>query len=319
MLTTRRSPIAYLAPGAAPAVPSGEMRLPAANQPWPDPDDRLVEPETRQEIVRGQRIHVAPANPGHGDTHNRLDIAVGLCTKPGHVASSDLLTRRSEESDFATDACVRKAGINPATGHRYLEELSFEVFNTQSRAKARDRARDVISSGVRRIFGLFVDPVSREREASGNPVVSVEEWSPTQDAWHPCEPAGYIKDPCLVRPLPVASLMSAAAIDDTAARVLLAKRNPVIQKIKHTSHTKGYRKGKDQGLQDGRQQGLRDGIQQGQREQQRKTLHEVLAHRGIALSPTQQARIEECDDLAQLERWFHRALVVANAGQLLAD
>ncbi len=283
------------------------MRLPGASQPWPDPDDRLAEPETRQEIVRGKRIHVAPANPGHGDTHNRLDIAIGLCTRAGHIASSDLLTRRSEKSDFATDACVRKAGINPATGHRYLEEISFEVFNTQSRAKASQRARDVVASGVRRIFGLFVDPVSREREASGDSIISVEEWSPARDAWLACNSTDYINDSCLVRPLPVASLMSATAIDDTAARVLVAKRNSVIQKIKRSSHTKGYRKGRD------------DGRQQGQCEQQRKTIRGVLAHRGIALSCSEEARIDQCDDLARLEGWFHRALVIEEAHQLFAD
>ncbi len=36
------------------------------------------------------------------------------------------------ESDFATDVCVRKDGVDPETGGRYLEELSFEVAHTQS-------------------------------------------------------------------------------------------------------------------------------------------------------------------------------------------
>ncbi len=51
----------------------------------------------------------------------------------GYVASPELLTRTETESDFATDVCVRREGVDPQTGGRHLEELAFEVANTQTR------------------------------------------------------------------------------------------------------------------------------------------------------------------------------------------
>lgn len=86
-------------------------------------------------------IEVLPARPGHGETHSRLGTIVNLCRRDGYIVSVELLTRRSVDSDFATDVCVRQAGTNPTTGKRYLEELAFEVFFTQGRRYARERAR----------------------------------------------------------------------------------------------------------------------------------------------------------------------------------
>src|SRR5688500_18108915 len=121
----------YLAPGA---VHSVSMRFPAANgQSWPDPGDHVVGRGPRYEGFEAARGSVARARPGHGDTHNQLDRVIGHHAASGYKASTDLLTRRSKDSDFATDTSVRRAGINPATGHRYLEELSFEIFFQESR------------------------------------------------------------------------------------------------------------------------------------------------------------------------------------------
>jgi len=45
---------------------------------------------------------------------------------PSHPVSTELLTRAGPRSDFATDTCVCRSGIDPRTGSRYLEELAFE-------------------------------------------------------------------------------------------------------------------------------------------------------------------------------------------------
>ena len=310
MGTPKEASLAYHAPGS---VSSGAMRLPGhMGEGDPshriDPDDHLVEPESRQEVIDGRIIEVSPARPGHGDTHCRLDTAIHSGVAQGYVASSDLLTRRDRENDFATDTCVRKAGIDPDSGYRYLEELSFEVFHTQSRSKACKRARYVIASGVRRIFGLFVDPVSPAHEASSQVAITVEEWSPDNDQWVVLDSGDYIDDPCLACPLPVASLMEATALDDAVVRMYIAKRNPVIEKLKTMSRTKGFRDGRDQGLRDGRNQGFLDG--------KRKALFDVLALRSIALTSAERTRINACTDLARLDAWFARALSVQRANEL---
>jgi hypothetical protein len=288
-------------PGAASA---DTVRLPGADQHW-NPDDHLVQPETRQEMVRGELIEAMPARPGHGDTHSRLDAVVSLCVAPGYVVSTDLLTRRSADTDFATDTCVRRAGRDPATGGRYMEELSFEIFFTQSLGETRERARDVLGSGVRRMFGLFVAERYPDADIDGKVEITVREWSRDRDDWRALAQDAAIEDPCLRAPLPVRALVDAAAAEDAVARALIAKRNPVIEKLEADSQARGFRAGEERGLT------------QGLLEAQRRALHAVLDHRGIALDPAQARRIAGCDDLATLERWFARALTAPSADALL--
>ena len=305
----RDNELAYVAPGS---VSSGAMRLPGSTSTgepsaWRDPDEHLVQPETRQEYFRGTRMEASPARPGHGDTHCQLDALIRLCVASDHIASSDLLTRRSERSDFATDTSVRKSGLNPETETRYLEELSFEVFHTQSRGHASERAREVVGTGVRRMFGVFVEPGTQEREAAGKSLVTVEEWLP-ELGWVALDAASFIDDPCLATPLPVASLMDAAAFDDAAARILVAKRNPVLTELEQ----RNLEQGKDEGFRDGLAQGKDEGFRDGKR----TAVLAILAHRGIALSPSQQARIDACNDLTVLDKWLTLALSIESAGQL---
>jgi hypothetical protein len=108
----------YLAPGG---VNSGAMRLPGRDAdegadirkaPRLGPSDHLVEPGTRQEMFRGQIVEVLPARPGHGDLHSRLDKIVELHAVDGHVASSDLLTRRSLDG-AADNAAIPLVKVQP--------------------------------------------------------------------------------------------------------------------------------------------------------------------------------------------------------------
>ncbi len=289
MARERRSSaeVTYLAPGA---VHSGSMRLPGAeSQSWPDPDDHLVEPGTRYEVFEGERVYVSPARPGHGDTHNQLDRVIGHHAAPGYKASTDLLTRRSKDSDFATDTSVRRAGINPATGHRYLEELSFEIFFQESREYACTRARKVLGSGVRRMFGIFVKERWPGSDDAGVVDCTVAEWSAERDDWRMLAPGEVIEDPALHLPIPIEALIDGVASDAAAARALLARNNPVLEE--HTAQVR--------------------------REQARKYLFRILELRDIALDAAQRARIDTCDDLEALERWLLRAIEVHAAAELL--
>jgi hypothetical protein len=259
-------------------------------EPWPDPEDHLVEPGTRWEVFEGERVYVSPSRPGHGDAHPRLDKVIDHHVAPGYRASTDLITRRDRDNDFATDTSVRRTGVNPATGRRYLEEISFEIFFQQSREYTRTRARTVVNSGVRRMFGIF----ARERwpgsDEAGEVDYTVAEWSPERDDWVVLTPSDVIADPALSLPIPVEALIDAAASDNAAARALLAKNNAVLQE--HDAKV--------------------------QLATTRRHIFQILEHRKIALDATQRARIEACDDLATLERWHLRATEARDAGELLA-
>jgi hypothetical protein len=136
---------------------------------------------------------------------------------PGFTAATDLLTRHDEESDFATDTCVYKEGVDPATGGRYLEEIAFEVVSEQNEGYVREKALRMHRRGVRRIFAVWVKGPRR-----------VCEWSPESQSWRPLDAGSRIADPCLVAPLSVAALLDAAAADNAVVEALVAKGNPAI-------------------------------------------------------------------------------------------
>src|SRR5438552_272713 len=88
----------------APPASGGAAALKLPGAPgFPPVDERLVQPETREEMVRGERIFAQPALEPHGDQHFGLDYVLGAHVRPGYVGSTDLLTRVSHGSDFATD------------------------------------------------------------------------------------------------------------------------------------------------------------------------------------------------------------------------
>jgi hypothetical protein len=169
---------------------------------FPALDDHLVKPEvTRDEIIGGRRVVAFPANPPHAFQHGRLDYVIGAQVAPGFGVAADLLTRHDPDSDFASDTCVAKEGIDPETGTRYLEEIAFEVVSEQDESDVTEKARRMHRRGVRRIFALFVKKDRR-----------VSEWSPKTNRWVPLAPDATIEDPCLVKPLDVAALLDAASL-----------------------------------------------------------------------------------------------------------
>jgi hypothetical protein len=194
------------------------MHLPGRGS-FPRVDDHLVQPEvTRDEIIGGQRVVASPAKPPHANQHSRLDYVLQAHTAPGYVAATDLLTRHDRSSDFATDACIYKDGVDPETGARYLEEVAFEVVSEQNESLVTEKASRMHQRGVRRIFTVWVKGQQR-----------VCEWSPESRSWQPLDQSASIEDPLLVAPLSVAALLDAAEADDAVAEALIAKGNPVLQ------------------------------------------------------------------------------------------
>jgi len=293
--------------GASPSPRPGRAGLPRI-------DDRLVVPEvTRDEIIKGRRVVAMPAEAPHGDQHFRLDYVVGAHVAPGYEGSTELLTRTSAESDFASDACIRKTGKDPATGTRYLEEIAFEVVSTQSERDVTEKAEEMHGRGVRRIFAIFIKGPRR-----------VCEWSPESPRrWQLLDAGARIEDPCLVAPLAVSALLDAALADNAVQEALIAKNNPVYLERVAAAEARGEARGKAEGRAEGEAKGRAEGEAKGRAEGEAKGVAEailkVLAARGIAVSAARREEIVRCGDLARLSRWVVRAAVVASADEVTAE
>ena len=245
-------------------------------------------------MFEGERRYVPPARPGHGDMHTQLNSLINRHVAPGYQASSSLLTRRNRDNDFATDTSVRRAGINPATGRRYLEELAFEVFFEEPHDYTRTRARIVVNCGVRRMFAIFGKERWPGSDEASEADYTVAEWSAERDEWVVLAPSDVIADPALLLPIPIEAFIDDAASNEAAFRALLAKNNPVLWEHLASVRNAG---------------GLATA---------RKYIFQLLDHRKIALDAAQRARIEACDDLVTLNRWLLRATEVRDAAELLA-
>ncbi|HYU30940.1 MAG TPA: hypothetical protein VEW48_02160 [Thermoanaerobaculia bacterium] len=107
----KRSGLSLKAPGSS----AGAFHLPGHGS-FPLVDDHLVEPEvTRDEIINGRRVVSMPAEAPHGDKQVDLDSLLRFHVAREYGASADLITRFAEQSDFASDTCVRREGIDPPT------------------------------------------------------------------------------------------------------------------------------------------------------------------------------------------------------------
>jgi hypothetical protein len=266
----------------APGASGRSLHLPGRG-PFPPLDEHLVEPEvTRDEIIGGRRVVAFPAEAPHADQHGELQYVLRAHVATGYLAAVDLLTRHDFVSDFASDVCVRRAGVDPQTGARYLEELAFEVVSEQRERDVSEKIPRMCWRGVRRIFAIFVK--SRQ----------VCEWSPeSQGSWQPMAPDSWIEDSCLATPLAVAALLDAATADDAVIEALAAKNNPALRRREAVSRSEG------------RAEGIATAILR------------VLETRGIAVSPAQRQEILRCADLDRLDLWLGRAALASSAGEVL--
>jgi hypothetical protein len=251
-------------------------------------DDHLVEPEvTRDEIINGRRVVSMPAERPHAIKQGDLDTLLGNHVAPGYCLAVDLISRFGEKWDFASDSCVIKDGIDPATGRRYLEEIAFEVVSTQGERDVAEKAEGMHRRGVRRIFGIWVK--GRRR---------VCEWSAESGSWRLLDGESHIEDPCLGAPLPVRALLDAALVRRAVVRALEIQGEPAIQELKAAAEARGKAVGKVEGIA--------------------ASILKVLEGRGIAVSSAQREEILGCTDLERLDRWLLRAGVATSAAEVLA-
>jgi hypothetical protein len=216
-------------PGFVEPKPPARFRAPDEADPsvFPRVDEELVRPETREELIRGRLVLAPPAKEPHADCQADVVSLTRRGAARGYVGATELLTCTGPESDFATDACIRREGIDPTTGARYLEELAFEVVAEQSERDITERVEDLSNRGVRRIIAIFVK------------TQQVREWSPERSDWITLDPASSIEDHALAAPIPVRALLDAAEADGAVVHALYAKQVPAIMAIE----AKGLREG----------------------------------------------------------------------------
>lgn len=280
-MNERRPPYDLKAPG--PSGSGSPMHLPGRGSS-PRLDDHLVVPElTREEIIGGRRMTASPAKPPHAMQHTRLDYVIEANTAPGYQAATDLITRHDVDSDFASDTCVFKAGVDAQTGARYLEEMVFEVISEQNDGLVTEKALRMHRRGVRRIFAIWV---------KGQRVC---EWSPESRSWRLLDHGASIEDSCLVRPLAVAALLNAAAADRAVVEALAAKGSPAIQERDAAAEARGEARG------------------------MARSVLQVLEMRGLAVGEAQREEILACRDLERLNRWLRRAATLATVHEVLAE
>ena len=226
-MSTRRPPI-ILAPGAS---GSGSARAPGHGESLPAVDERLATPEGHDEVVDGVRYRTMGANPPHATQHVRVAHVFEGCLAPGYVAAVDMLTRSKKEPDAAPDVRVFPEEADPVTGKRQLEEIAFEVCDSESEQHLTAKVRALAMRGVRRLFYIRVSDRA------------VHEWQRATGAWARFADDAVIEDRCFRVPIPVRALVNRVLADNTVARALIAAGNEVIV----GAVQEGRREGREEG------------------------------------------------------------------------
>ncbi len=263
------------------------------------PDDHLARPEYGEfgeEVIDGVRMECSPATEEHADPQCRLAAVVSVCTAKGYVASTELLTRTEAESDFATDVCVRQGGVDPETGGRYLEELSFEVAHTQTLENLEKvRVPKLLRAGVRRIFAILVQESD------------VLEWSAEDGEWMAWGPEDEIRDRVFVQPLEIKAILDAAQVDQLVSKAQLTKREPYLMSVIKQREEKALARGEARGEAKGEARGYAEAI-----------LLAFESH-GITLAVENRQKILGCQDTALLRQLLTKALVATSASEVLTE
>jgi Uma2 family endonuclease len=293
----------------------------------PAPDERLVMPETRHEVIDGRIVYVPPSDIPHGSRHSKVSALLEAYVRSGYDVVSDVLTRTSQRDDLAPDVSVVPLGKDAKTGGRRLEELAFEVVSTQRLSLAAKRAAALAGRGVRRVFAI---DVKRKRAL---------EWSRETHAWKMLPARGVLRDRALVLPLPFDALVHMAKSDDAVARALLAKNNPVIDaairegraeadakgraegeaKGRAEGEAKGRAEGEAKGRAEGEAKGRAEGEAEGATKGKADALLKLLRARALRVSSRDRARISSCEDGRRLDRWIRRAVSARTVRDVLGE
>jgi hypothetical protein len=275
-------------PAAAEPLP---LSAPLVDDYLDDPDD----PDTsgRWERIGNERMEASPATSDHGDPHFELDALIKAHLAEGWVGSTDLKTRVNKKQEYASDTCVRREGIDPDTGSRYLEELVFEVVHKRSAKKTKERARGFAACGVRRQIGIFV----KQKK--------IREWQKSEKDWgEPLDLEQSLEDKCMAVALPLAPLFDSALSQVAIVRAYEAKDHPAILEIKEKSEKKGEEKGEEKGEKRGEEIGLIKGLRRNLEDLCEILEIEMTKPRREALARADLAALEALrEKIKQTRRW----------------
>ena len=244
-------------------------RAPGRGESLPPIDERLAVPETHTQVIDGVVVETMGANPPHAVQHAAVTRVFADCLAQGWEVAVDMLTRVDRDNDRAADVSVFPAAPDPKTGGRQLEELVFEICDSQRDADVTRKARAFALRGVRRVFHVRVDDGG------------VFEWRRDRGDWRPLDANEAIEDRCFVVPIPARALVERVRADDTIARALLAMRNPVLVAAVEDARNAGKRDGRDEGLGPLVHQFARK-LARPLRDEERARLRERLASLGAA-------------------------------------
>ncbi len=291
-VTPPRTPPMLFAPGSsstAAYAPGRDQRLPAV-------DERLVAPESHAEIVDGVLYRTMGSNQPHGTRHfTATGLFFGVLAE-GYEGAVDMLTRADDDTDAAPDISVFPSGEDEETGGRKLEEIAFEVLDTERMSHATKKVEKLAARGVRRLFAIRV----AERK--------VYQWDHAHGDWTEFADGDHITDRCFRVPLPVAAFVDRVLADDTVAEALLAAKNRVL--------TRALKDERDAGQRAGQRAGRDEGLREGALRSARTMLLALLETRG-PLTEAHRRRVMACDDEGALTAWFTRALAGESAEALL--
>lgn len=142
-----------------------------------------------------------------------------------------------------------------------VEEIAFEVLDTERLAHATDKVEKFAKRGVRRLFAVRV--ASRK----------VYEWDHAHHDWTELAEDAVITDRCFRVPVPVKALVDRVLADDTVARALIARGNRVLVEALAQREDKGRKEGHNEGRKEGLDQGIGPLVHQFER-RLRRTLSE---------------------------------------------
>lgn len=257
----------------------------------PAVDDHLVLPGTPYVMLDGELVYVAPCDKVRGVRRARLATLAQVYVAPAFDVACELLTRTSEVDDFAMDISIFPGAPDPKTGRRQLQDLAFEIVSTQTLTLARIKAAKFARRGVRR---SFVIDLRRTQ---------VLEWSPELDDWSVLPSTGYVYDPTLEVPLPIAALLDEEPLDELMWAALIAKGNPVMASYRAEVHANDHA----EGCAEAKAKGMAE------------SLLIVLESRNLAVDAASQHRILDERDLVRLERWIVRAASYQSVADVLAE
>jgi hypothetical protein len=257
-------------------------------------------------MLDGELIYVSPADLLHGTQHVTIAALIAMHVRKQFRVAADMLTRTSLTSDVAPDVSVLPRALDPRTGKRQLEHLSFELVSTQSMSNAARKAALLAGRGVRRVFAI---DVKRQR---------VLEWAARRGEWRLLGSSGPIEDLVFAVPLRIEAVLSSAAADDEVQRALARKRNPVFRSLMQRGRAQARKQGEQEGRAEGRKAGRAEGRREGARRGQALALLALLGARGVAVSAADRKRILGEQSLARLERWVVRAATCTRVAEIFA-